>query len=82
MMNNNFSTLKNLALLREGKRGRISSYDPTGGNSDFITIQPGELRKIAQIEGAGCINHIWMTLGEFPIHGEKKYLRKAVIRMR
>jgi len=81
-MNNNFSTLKNLALLREGKRQRISSYDKTGGNSDFIVIAPGKTQKIAHIEGAGCINHIWMTLGEFPILEKKDYLRKAVIRMR
>lgn len=81
-MNNNFSTLKNLAHLREGKRNRISSYDRSGGNSDFITLQPGELIKIAQIKGAGCINHIWMALGEFPILEKKDYLRKAVIRMR
>lgn len=81
-MNNNFSTLKNLALQREGKRDRISSYDRSGGNSDFITVQSGELAKIAHIKGAGCINHIWMTLGEFPVLEEKPYLRKAVIRMR
>lgn len=81
-MNNDFSALKNLALLREGKRQRISSYDKTGGNNDFIIIQPGKLQKIAEIEDAACINHIWMTLGEITFTGAKDYLRKAVIRMK
>jgi len=81
-MNNDFSALKNLALLREGKRQRISSYDKTGGNNDFIIIAPGKSQKISGIEGAGCINHIWMTLGEITSTGTKDYLRKAVIRMK
>ena len=80
-MNNNYSTLKNLALQREGKRNRISSYDSSGGNNDFITIQSGELAKIAHIKEAGCINHIWMTLGEFPELEGKNYLRKTIIKI-
>ena len=80
-MNNDFSTLKNLAIAREGKRYRISSYDRSGGNNDFFIMQPGEKCRIAEIAGAGCINHIWVTLGEFPPHSKKNYLRKAVLRM-
>jgi len=81
-MNNNFSTLKNLALLREGKRQRISSYDKTGGNSDFIMIAPSKSQKIARIEGAGCINHIWMTLAEVANTDTKHYLRKVTLKMK
>ena len=81
-MNNNFSTLKNLALMRQGKRQRISSYDTSGGNNDFIIIKPGSSKIIAAIEGAGCINHIWMTLGEIAETGTKNYLRKAVLKMK
>ena len=81
-MNNDFSTLKNLAILREGKRQRISSYDKTGGNADYVIIKPGKTHKIANIKGAGCINHIWMTIGEFPPGLTRNYLRQAVIRMR
>jgi hypothetical protein len=80
-MNNNFSTLKNLALHREGKRRRISSYDRSGGNSDFLNLKPGEITNIASIDGGGCINHIWITLAEFPALEEKNYLRKLLIRM-
>jgi len=80
-MNNNFSTLKNLSLEREGKRERISSYDRSGGNSDFLNIKPGELVNIADIKGSGCINHIWVTMAEMPMPPEKNYLREILIRM-
>jgi hypothetical protein len=81
-VNNNFSTLKNLALMREGKRNRISSYDKTGGNNDFLIIGPKQSQSIALIKGAGCINHIWMTLGEIKDTGTKNYLRKVTLSMK
>lgn len=81
-MNNNFSTLKNLALEREGKRRRISSYDKNGGNRDFIRIKTGDIAEIASIKGPGCISHIWMTMADFPPTKTKDYLRKVVLRMR
>lgn len=72
------STLASLALLRPGvKRLRQSSYDWTGGNSDWWEIEGSEKREIAVIEGAGCIKHIWMTMW-----CEEKFIyRKAVLRM-
>ena len=78
---NNYSTLKNLALKREGFRKRISSYDRDGGNNDFIILPSDSTKKIAEISGSGCITHIWMTLGEFPVHKEKNYLRQIILRM-
>ena len=80
-MNNDFSTMKQLALKREGGRRRVSSYDRTGGNNDFVIIRSGETHAIADIEGPGCITHIWMTCGEFPAKKEKLYLRGMVLRI-
>ncbi len=58
-----YSTLSDLARLRRGvRRERISSWDRTGGNDDFIVLKPGEARAIADLSGAGCIRHIWMTM--------------------
>lgn len=71
------SSLRELATLRNAKRKRVSSYDRTGGNDDRIYIKPGETATIAQIEGAGCITHIWMTMA----CDEKHFLRKVVLRM-
>ena len=54
-----------LAKLKSGvKNKRISSTDPTGGNRDHLEpFKPGEKRIIADIKGAGAINHIWVSFG-------------------
>ena len=72
-----YSSLSNLARLRTGvRRERISSYDKDGGNYDWMTIPPQETLQIADIQGAGCIKHIWMTL----LCPEDSYARKIVLR--
>lgn len=71
------SSLKELATLRDAKRRRCSSYDKTGGNNDRIYIKPNETAVVADIGGAGCITHIWMTMScEAPL-----FLRKMVLKM-
>ncbi len=45
----------------EGYAARISSWDRTGGNIDYIRLAPGETVTLAEISGAGVIRHIWMT---------------------
>ncbi|MEA5081561.1 MAG: glycoside hydrolase family 172 protein [Dysgonamonadaceae bacterium] len=57
-----------LAKLKSGiKNKRISSTDPTGGNRDHLEpFAPGEKRTIAEIKGAGIINHIWITIAPPP----------------
>ncbi len=58
------STL-DLARLRPDRRtGRVSSWDTTGRNDDAWRIAPGERRLLADIDGPGCITHIWMTQRE------------------
>jgi len=72
------STLAGLAQLRPGvKRGRASSYDPTGGNRDWWEFQPGQTRDIANISGPGSIKHIWMTMAS----ADKYVFRKVLLRM-
>jgi len=58
------SALENITTIKQGvKSKRISSFDTSGGNNDrFENIAPGETRTIAEIDGAGCINHIWITI--------------------
>ena len=57
------SSLASLARLREGvRRERISSWEQSGGNRDFWLFGPHETRTIAEIEGAGCVKHVWMTM--------------------
>ena len=72
------STLNNLARLRFAvRRERLSSWDRTGGNRDFQVIDPGERCLIAEISGAGCIKHLWMTMSSPDPH----YARKIILRM-
>jgi len=59
--------LSNLSIIQKGvKSKRISSYDRTGGADDFIKIAKGEKKNIFQVEGAGIINHIWITIAPDP----------------
>lgn len=56
---------RELAVLKPGRKtGRVSSWDTSGRNSDNWIIQPGERRVLADIQGPGCITHIWMTQRE------------------
>ncbi|MCC7208497.1 MAG: DUF2961 domain-containing protein [Anaerolineae bacterium] len=72
------STLAGLAQLRPGvRRRRVSSYDPTGGNSDWWEIEPGQTRTLADIKEPGCIKHIWCTMWTT----DKHPFRKALLRM-
>jgi len=59
------------------KTKRISSFDRTGGNADNIPIKSGETAVLAQIEGAGIIKHIWVTIS----CSDPMIRRNAVIRM-
>ena len=70
------TTLDTLPVFRDCTSHRASSYDVSGGNADAWTIAPGERRVLADIEGAGCVRHIWMTLA-MP---DDDYLRRIVLR--
>jgi hypothetical protein len=71
------SPLGGLARLRDVRTKRASSWDRTGGNKDFLVVQPGETATLSDVEGPGCINHIWCT------HrcAQEHYLRRLVVRM-
>jgi len=54
--------LSDIARIVDARSKRISSYDRTGGNADFIAIAAGETRIIAEMQGAGIVKHIWVTI--------------------
>lgn len=78
------SSLRDLPRMRSSRRRRVSSYDRNGGNEDRLTIGPGETVEIADIAGAGSINHIWMTVApkfpQTPESPDNAFLRKLVLR--
>lgn len=70
--------LNHISRIQSGiQTKRKSSYDPTGGNEDFITIPAGDTVKLADLAGAGIIKHIWITVGAV----DRFIRRNAVIRM-
>ena len=68
--------LSDLPRLRDAKRKRFSSYDRTGGNKDYFVVPTGETVVLADMKGAGCIKHIWVTIRT----RDEYYLRKLVLR--
>ncbi len=66
-----------LPFLKEGRLLQISSYDRTGGNSDFIAIKDGATATLADIKGPGVIVRIWVTIAS----PDKHFLRRIILRM-
>ncbi|MBI3971029.1 MAG: DUF2961 domain-containing protein [Chloroflexi bacterium] len=50
-----------LTRARDARSARFSSWDQTGRNQDAWLIDAGQTITLAEIEGPGCITHIWMT---------------------
>ena len=72
-----FFSLGALPLLKDSKLIQISSNDTSGGNADFVPFAVGEIKTLADIEGAGMITRIWVTVGA----DDKYFLRRLLLRM-
>lgn len=71
------SQLASLATARTYVQKCASSYDPTGGNNDFVKIASGETITLLDTAGPGNITHIWFTIAS----SETYHLKKLVLRM-
>ena len=67
------TSLTELSRLRKRKTLRESSWDRSGRNTDAWTLEPGETRTLADLEGPGCIRHIWMT--------QRSHYRECLLRI-
>ncbi|AFV90784.1 hypothetical protein PACID_30190 [Acidipropionibacterium acidipropionici ATCC 4875] len=78
------SSLRDLARLRDTRRSRVSSYDRSGGNADWLPLRAGQSASLADINGAGSVNHVWITCApEVPPSADSTdndFLRKLVLR--
>lgn len=72
-----YGALGSLPRIRDCRVRRASSYDRSGGNADWLVIQPGESVRFAELSGAGVIRHLWFGGGA----PEPHYHRKLVLRM-
>ena len=70
------SFFSDMVHLQDSSSARVSSWDRTGRNMDMFHAAPGETLELANIPGAGCIRHIYFTIG-----GPAHYLRGMVLRM-
>ena len=68
--------LVSMARLRDYKCRRSSSWDRTGGNADFIPVDPGATATLLDVKGAGVITHIWFTINS----GDHMHLKNLVLR--
>ncbi len=69
-------SIQGLPYLRAYRSRRASSFDLSGGNRDWWTIPAGAKATIFEARVAGCIKHLWMTVG-----GDDLFPRKAILRM-
>lgn len=60
-MNNVEGLFKNLVKVNDAKTKRVSSWDQSGRNQDYWLIPAGETVVLGELDGPGCITHIWMT---------------------
>ena len=80
------ANLENLFVKRAGKRMRVASCDPTGGNNDNVLIPSGEAYLFADLQGPGIVTHFFCTIGnpnkrrpECGIGTEEFNVRKVVL---
>ncbi len=69
--------LDGLFVLRESKTARVSSYDRSGGNHDWVDIAPGETKTLAEIPGTGVIRRFYMA----PWSQDRMRYRKLILRI-
>lgn len=64
-----------LMTLTDTSTARVSSFDRSGGNTDYRPIAPGDTLELADLDGAGIVRHLY-----FSIWGGEHYLRDLVLR--
>lgn len=72
-----FSFLEQMTVKKDFASKRLSSWDKSGKNLDFITLQAKEKVVIAEIKGSGSIKHIYTVNISF----DPFFYRNVILRM-
>jgi hypothetical protein len=65
-----------LARLRNYSSQRSSSWDRTGGNADWVRVEPGQAATLLDIAAPGVVTHLWFTINSpDPMHLKNLVLR-------
>jgi len=75
------SGLSEPMTIRDARSARASSYDRSGGNADWFTVEPQQTRSLAAIDGPGCIKHIYWTYIIGEPERRTKLFRDMILRM-
>ena len=70
--------LDDLFVLKSTKTARLSSYDKSGANHDYVAVAPGETKTLAEISGAGVIRRFYLLAWSVP---DRMRYRKLILRM-
>lgn len=71
-------SVSDLPRLKDYDSERASSYDHTGGNHDYVSVDPGQTVTIFDQDGPGEIRHIWTTIpGWSEIYVHQKVVLRA-----
>jgi hypothetical protein len=65
------------ARLRNYKTRRSSSWDRTGGNDDWVRVEPASAATLLDVTGAGVVTHIWFTINSSDRHHLKNLVLRA-----
>lgn len=71
-------TLARLSEPLAGTTMHESSWDRSGGNADFRTVQPGQTITLLDYKGAGTIGRFWCTIAP---RSDLKLHRQVILRM-
>lgn len=74
---NKTGMLDQLPFFKDYKSAMESSWDRKGGADDFLMLEPGERRTLADIEGPGCVSRIWMTISSADPYIYRKMILRA-----
>jgi len=66
-----------MELKKDVRSKRVSSWDRTGANADFLTIKARGTATLADIPGPGCIRHFYCTIGNL----DRFFLRTVILRI-
>ena len=64
---------QDLTTIKKARNGRLASWDQRGKNQDYWEIPAKESIVLGEVEGPGCITHIWMTSSCRKVKGAKYF---------
>ncbi|MGB8114024.1 MAG: DUF2961 domain-containing protein, partial [Candidatus Sulfotelmatobacter sp.] len=71
-------SVSDLPQLKDYDSERASSFDHTGGNHDYVSVDPGQTVTIFDENGPAEIRHIWTTLpGWSEVYAHQKVVIRA-----